>query len=208
MKRKYLLLGAAGCLLVGAWFILSTPEREQRYQFYTSYSDNISTGVKELKDDINFNKADHPEINWAVKYHVKHVLIPRIIDGDTVDDSKGERYRFLAVDAPETLHGKKSTSKPTKQTLRQMAEKGWSAAETYRRGNLAIKFVSDMILGQKVTMLISDKYSKGRYGRTLVFVFFKNKNVNWELYINGHAGLSRYKNPLYDQNYWRCHGDI
>ena len=100
--------------------------------------------------------------------------VVKVKDGDTVvvlDETKNVvTIRLAGVDAPEK-----------KQDF----------------GTVAKQFVSDQVFGKEVTF---QEISKDRYGRTVAWVFYENKNLSEELLKSGLAWhYIKYDNSEYLQ---------
>lgn len=89
----------------------------------------------------------------------EEVLVTRVLDGDTIETSKGERIRYLGINAPETGQPFSSDAALANKTL---------------------------VLGKKASLEF-DVQSKDRYGRTLSYVFAGNTFVNLEMVRKGLA---------------------
>ena len=87
-------------------------------------------------------------------------VVSRVIDGDTVELSTGERVRFIGMDTPER------------------GEAGFDAA-TERTAAL--------VGGKTVTLDVCEEKAKDRYGRTLAYVIVGATVVNEVLLREGHA---------------------
>ncbi len=93
-------------------------------------------------------------------------LVTRVVDGDTLLLSGGDRLRLLGVDTPETV----APGRPVEPL-----------------GPEASAFTERMVEGKRVT-LGYDKERKDRYGRLLVYVYVEGVLLNEELI---RAGFSR-----------------
>ena len=87
------------------------------------------------------------------------VIISRVLDGDTVETSLGERIRYLGINSPE---------------------KGQPFSSGATKANEAL------VLDKKVRLEF-DIQSKDRYGRTLAYVFAGDTLVNLEMVKKGLA---------------------
>jgi micrococcal nuclease len=85
--------------------------------------------------------------------------VSRVIDGDTVELSNGERVRLLGINAPEL-------------------------EEPF--GEDAKNFLATLVEGKAVS-LETDLREKDEYGRKLAFLFIEGRNVNVEVVRNGMA---------------------
>jgi len=95
--------------------------------------------------------------------------VARVVDGDTLLLSTGERVRLLGVDTPEFYYSRKlfADSRQTGQdvqTIRQL-------------GKRASAFVKRLVENREVTLqfdpINARKNHRDRYGRLLAYVFFK-----------------------------------
>lgn len=93
----------------------------------------------------------------------KQYLVTNVLDGDTITVAETKKIRFLGIDACEKDQG----------------SCGMSAKD----------FLTMLISNQNVC-IETDVQKKDIYGRTLGYVFSKDKLVNEELLKNGHALLS------------------
>lgn len=93
--------------------------------------------------------------------------VKRVVDGDTIDLSNGERVRLIGVDIPELHHPKKAVQ--------------YFAEEAYQ-------FVKKLAEGQEV-VLEYDWERKDKYGRTLAYIHRKSDNlfVNAEIVKQGYG---------------------
>ena len=89
--------------------------------------------------------------------------VERVIDGDTIVLTTGEKIRYLLVDAPETTNGHD---------------------DCY--GSNASQFNSDLVLGKPIT-LAYDVQCTDMYGRTLAYVSVDGQEVNTLLVQRGYA---------------------
>lgn len=104
------------------------------------------------------------------------VTVDRVIDGDTIVTTTGEKIRYLLVDAPETTLGHN---------------------DCY--GSNATQFNTDLVLHKQVE-LTYDVEKTDMYGRTLAWVSVAGNDVNKLMVERGYAcvlyippdGMSRY----------------
>lgn len=90
-------------------------------------------------------------------------LVRRVIDGDTVELSSGERVRYLLVDTPESTNGQ---------------------LECY--GSEAREFNRSLVEGRSVRLRY-DSQCTDRYGRLLAYVSAGEREVNTALVAGGFA---------------------
>lgn len=107
------------------------------------------------------------------------ITVTKVIDGDTVDLSDGQRVRLLGINTPE---------------------KGQPYYEE------ATNRLKELIEGKEVS-LEKDVDDKDQYGRLLRFIFYNNKNINVEMVKEGYATVyivganTKYKTEL--ENAWQ-----
>jgi micrococcal nuclease len=94
------------------------------------------------------------------------VLVERVVDGDTLVISGGERVRLIGVDTPETKH----PNKPPEPF-----------------GSDACEFTRRMVEGKRVQVEYDPGEKTDRYGRTLAYVYIDGHMLNEQLLIEGLA---------------------
>ena len=94
-------------------------------------------------------------------------LVERVVDGDTLVISGGDRVRLIGVDTPETKH-------PTKPPQ--------------PFGKEASEFTRQHAEGKRVQLRFDPGETKDKYGRTLAYVYVDGQFLN-EMLIR--AGLAR-----------------
>ena len=93
-------------------------------------------------------------------------LVERVVDGDTLLLSNGERVRLIGVDTPETVH----PNKPVEYF-----------------GKESSNFTKKMVQGMKVR-LEYDQTTRDKYGRLLAYVFLEdNTFLNAEIIKQGYG---------------------
>ena len=93
-------------------------------------------------------------------------LVERVVDGDTLVVSGGERIRLIGVDTPETKH----PNKPVQPF-----------------GKEAYEFTKRTVEGKHVQIKYDPRETKDRYGRTLGYVYVDGKFLNEMLLREGLA---------------------
>ncbi len=91
-----------------------------------------------------------------------HALVPRVVDGDTIEIEGGDRVRYLLVDAPE------------------VADDACYARE-------AADFNASQVGGREVTLTYDEAACRDRYGRLLAYVSVDGREVNRLLIEQGYA---------------------
>ncbi|OIP24750.1 hypothetical protein AUK11_02240 [bacterium CG2_30_37_16] len=98
-------------------------------------------------------------------------MVSRVIDGDTIELSTGEKVRYIGINTPETVH-------PSK------------AVQCF--GEEAAAKNKELVLGKEV-ILKKDVSNKDKYGRLLRYVYLNDGTmVNNLLVKNGYAFASAY----------------
>ena len=93
-----------------------------------------------------------------------HATVARVIDGDTLVLSGGDRVRYLNIDAPETTDGHH---------------------DCY--GDQATAFNRSLVEGRDVSLTYDDAACKDRYGRWLAWISAGGVDVNAEEVKQGYA---------------------
>ena len=96
--------------------------------------------------------------------------VTRVIDGDTIELSSGEKIRYLEVSTPEM-----------------------SPLECYAQE--ATQKNSELVLGKTIYIQPPTKGAKESWGRTLAYVFTADSFVFLELVKNGYAIVELYASP-------------
>ena len=91
------------------------------------------------------------------------VQIGRVIDGDTLETTSGQKIRLLGINTPES-------SMPFFEE--------------------ATDFLKNLAESNSIQI---ESHGTGKYGRTLAYVFINDKNINKELLLNGLATLYYYE---------------
>jgi micrococcal nuclease len=97
-------------------------------------------------------------------------LVTKVIDGDTIQLSNGEKVRYIGIDTPETKHPKK-------------------VVEYF--GEEAYNVNKGLVEGKKVRLEF-DIQQRDRYGRLLAYVYYKNPNLKDETFINAYLVKNGY----------------
>lgn len=101
------------------------------------------------------------EFNASTQVLFKEVVVARVLDGDTIQTSAGEKIRYIGINAPE---------------------KGEMLFEE------ALKLNESLTLN-KTIRLEFDSQSLDRYGRILAYVFSNDKLINLEMVRLGLATI-------------------
>jgi endonuclease YncB( thermonuclease family) len=94
-----------------------------------------------------------------------NAMVSRVVDGDTVELSSGEKVRYIGVDTPESVDPRRSV-----QCF------GKEASELNRK----------LVEGKEVR-LVADVEDRDRYGRLLRYVYVGDVFVNDSLILEGYA---------------------
>ena len=96
---------------------------------------------------------------------LEQVTITRVIDGDTVVTSEGERIRYIGIDTPETVH-----------PFKDIEFYGKEASDKNKA-----------LVEGKTVELEKDISKTDRYGRTLAYIWLNNELINATLVREGYA---------------------
>lgn len=123
---------------------------------------NVFLLDKNAKNEI-LNPASQVTVapNEAIFY------VTRVIDGDTIEISTGEKVRYIGINAPE------------------LANRNECFAGKARQKNVSL------VLNKKVK-LVKDVSDKDRYGRLLRYVYIDNLFVNKTLVEEGYANAATF----------------
>ncbi|MBI4974842.1 MAG: thermonuclease family protein [Candidatus Omnitrophica bacterium] len=109
----------------------------------------------------------------------KFLYVRRVIDGDTIKLSDGQKVRLIGIDTPESYYSDK--------LLRDSKRSRKDIKTILKLGKRASSFTRELCLGKKVR-LEYDVVKKDRYGRTLAYVYLENGTfVNAKILEEGYA---------------------
>ena len=97
-------------------------------------------------------------------------LVARIIDGDTIELSNGEKVRYIGIDTSELHHPQKEVE--------------YYAREAYEANRRLVE-------GKRVRLEL-DVEERDRYGRILAYVYIDGLMVNEWLVANGYARVATF----------------
>jgi micrococcal nuclease len=110
----------------------------------------------------------------AISAHGQNFIVKKVIDGDTIVLSNGERARLIGVETPETKHPYKPVE--------------YFGKEAYR-------FTKKMVEGKRVKLKF-DWQDRDRYGRLLAYVYLLDGTfLNAEIIKQGY-GFAYTKYPF------------
>lgn len=103
------------------------------------------------------------------------LYVTKVVDGDTIELSNGEKVRYIGIDTPELRerHGSEWIYKPRPY------------------GEEAKDFNRFLIEGKKVTLEF-DVQKRDKYNRLLAYVYIDGKMVNLEMVKEGYAMIYTY----------------
>ncbi len=110
------------------------------------------------------------------------VQVKRVIDGDTIILSNGDKVRYIGIDTPE-LH-------------RRQGDRWRLDPEPYAA---AAKAENKRLLQAGAVRLEVDKQLRDRYGRRLAYVFVNDQMINEQLVLSGLARAKPYPPNLRHQ---------
>ena len=108
-------------------------------------------------------------------------LVSKVIDGDTVVMSNGEKVRLVQIDTPE-LSSRECYAEESKRALDEILKPYMSSSRTTQSGLKTLEKEVGVKLEQD-----SNLDSIDRYGRQLAYLYAGNMNVNLELVRIGAA---------------------
>jgi len=125
-------------------------------------------GGEKNRGEVNFSQSQTESSNQAgenIDLNIqkdsieRYVVVTKVLDGDTVETTKGEKIRYLGINAPE--NGEPNSKE-------------------------AIQLNENLVLNKEVGLQF-DIQRKDRYGRTLAYVFIGDVFVNLEMVGRGFA---------------------
>ncbi len=99
----------------------------------------------------------------ACSAHAQTYTVERIIDGDTLKLTNGERVRLIGIDTPE--------SQPNDKAQRDSERTGQDLETINKMGQEATEFVKGLIKPRQEVRLEFDVQERDKYGRLLAYVF-------------------------------------
>ena len=99
----------------------------------------------------------------ATASYAQTYTVERVIDGDTLKLTNGERVRLIGIDTPE--------SKPNDKAKRDSKRAGQDIETITKMGQEATKFVKRLVTEGKEVKLEFDVQEKDKYGRLLAYVY-------------------------------------
>lgn len=106
-------------------------------------------------------------------------IVNKVIDGDTLKLSRGERVRLIGIDTPESSNNAK--------TRRDSKRSGQTVKEITALGKQASAFTRNLVEGKEVRLEF-DIQQRDRYGRLLAYVYLKDGTfLNAEIIKAGYA---------------------
>jgi len=110
-----------------------------------------------------------------------NIFVKKVIDGDTLILSNGERVRFIGIDTPELYESDK--------LYRDSKRSGVPVRKIMRMGELAYEFTKEAC-DRKYVRLEFDNERYDKYGRVLAFIFLEDGRMLNELIIQEGYGLA------------------
>ena len=110
------------------------------------------------------------------------VSVKRVVDGDTLLLTTGEKVRLIGIDAPE--------SRPNPRAEIQGKREGKDLKAIISMGKRATQFVQNLVSPGDQVRIEFDIEKRDRYGRLLGYVYLPNgKMLNEEIVKAGYANL-------------------
>jgi micrococcal nuclease len=105
--------------------------------------------------------------------------VVRIVDGDTIVLSNGNKIRLIGVDTPESHYNKKIE--------RDVVRSKCKADDIIKMGAQSADYLSNLLLGNKIRLKY-DNQRKDMYGRSLGYVFTKDGTfINEKIIADGYG---------------------
>lgn len=125
---------------------------------------------------IGFRALSAPRHAIAVN---EYVYVSRVVDGDTLKLSSGERVRLIGIDTPEVHYSEK--------LVRDARKSGKDIKAIQASGAKASAFVKSLCDGKKVRLEF-DVEKRDRYGRLLAYVYLEDGTfLNAKIIEEGYA---------------------
>jgi len=119
----------------------------------------------------------------ATASYAQTYTVERVIDGDTIKHTNGERVRLIGIDTPE--------SKPNDKAKRDSERTGQDVETIQKMGQEATEFVKKLLPEGAEVRLEFDVQERDKYGRVLAYVFIDtgigiNQPLGYKTPINHH----------------------
>lgn len=110
-----------------------------------------------------------------------YIYVDRVVDGDTLKLSNGERVRLIGIDTPEVHYSQK--------LVRDAKKSGKDVKAIQALGSKASEFTKLLCDGKKVRLEF-DVQKRDRYGRLLAYVYLEDGTfVNAKIIEEGYAQM-------------------
>ena len=125
--------------------------------------------------------------------------VERVVDGDTLLLTNGEKVRLIGIDAPE--------SKPNPRAEKQAAMEGKDLKNIILMGEEATKFVRSFVKPGDEVRIEFDVEKRDRYGRLLGYIYLPDgRMINEEIVRAGYASLLTHPpNVKYQNRFLRAY---
>jgi len=154
--KKHPILTGAITFFVLMFFIGLFDDSSIQSQIDVSNAGDSLTGTQESESLV---EQDIPQEETDTIPEEETIKVTRVIDGDTIEISTGERVRLICIDTPETN------------------ENYYKEAKDY---------LTDLILNKEIE-LVKDKSETDRYDRLLRYIYLDGDFVNEIIVENGWA---------------------
>ncbi|MFC1594667.1 thermonuclease family protein [Candidatus Omnitrophota bacterium] len=122
----------------------------------------------------------------AVPLFAETHTVERVIDGDTLLLTNGERVRLIGIDCPE--------SKDNAKAQRDSERTGQDIETITTMGQKATEFAKELVEGEKVRLEF-DVQQRDKYGRLLAYVYIQ-ETVLLPLFLNATIVAEGYASPM------------
>lgn len=151
------------------------PRRPKELKYIRAVSLAVTALIFLCIKNLPFNFNSEKTVN-GVFYNVV-----KVVDGDTLKLSSGEKVRLIGIDTPEAYYGDK--------LVRDSKRSGKDVKTIMALGRKASAFTKDLCLNKRVR-LEYDAEKRDRYGRSLAYVFLEDGTfINAKIIEEGYAQI-------------------
>lgn len=168
-NTKVLLTGAFLVVSVALGQATDTPA-DLTHESSIATAETTSANPSSPTQEESSLEPENAELQSSPTPSQETAIVTRVIDGDTIELSTGEKVRYIGIDTPETV-------KPNTDV--QCLGKEASAKNT------------QLVLGKEITMQ-KDVSETDRYGRLLRYIYVDGTFINDYLVREGYAVASSY----------------
>jgi len=141
-----------------------------------------------FSDDLDPRFHSREEVKWEIpfgkSYNYAHILVTRVVDGDTLLLESNERVRLIGIDTPE-MHD-------SNKLKRDAQRSGEDQAAIKQLGRRSYEFTKSLVEGKSVSLEFDvERYDK--YKRLLAYVYLPDGTfLNAKIVEAGYASIMTY----------------